>query len=135
MKLEFFDGTQVEVIAILGGPKLIGGIMRDTLQIEIDPSVMEFNALKQLFQDEDKCRTLYSWTEDVDPETDEGGMIRNTVGEGYIKFISISDEFRTVKCPPGMMLPDTTEELYVVNIAQLTYSEYSARFPEAIKGV
>lgn len=124
MTLEFLDGTQLEVITIIGGPKLIGGVMRDTLQIEVDPSVATLEQLKALFKDPIKCRTLYGYNEAVDESTDQVSTVRETIGEGYTIFVSVADEERRIAAPPGYLQPDTIEEVYVVQIAQLTYAEY-----------
>ena len=124
MTLEFLDGTQLEVITIIGGPKLIGGVMRDTLQIEVDPSVATLEQLKTLFKDPIKCRTLYGYNEAVDESTDQVSTVRETIGEGYTIFVSVADEERHIAAPPGYLQPDTIEEVCVVQIAQLTYAEY-----------
>lgn len=133
MTLEFIDGSQLEVLAIIGGPKLVRGVMRDTLQIEVDPTSISFSELKALFKDEEKCRTLYSYTEAVDESTDTNTMVRNTVGEGYTIFVSIADEEKLLTHQPGLMLPDEIEELYVVTIAQMTYQEYVAAYPNSVE--
>ncbi|MCM1439769.1 MAG: hypothetical protein NC131_11310 [Roseburia sp.] len=107
--------------------------MRDTLQIEVDPTTISFSELKDLFRDQEKCRTLYSYTEAVDESTDKTILVRNTVGEAYSIFVSISDEERLVTHQPGLMLPDEIEELYTVTIAQMTYQEYAAAYPNSVK--
>lgn len=123
MILEFVDGTQIEVEAIFGGPRLINGVMRDTLRIEVKPDTIEFDSLKALFKDNPATSMLYSYTNNID---EEGKTIseKNTIGEGYNIFVSISDETRKVVTPPGMLLPDKMEDVFIVTIAQMTYQEY-----------
>lgn len=121
MKLEFADGRQLEVIAIYGGPKLIQGAMRDTLRIEVDPSLITFDNLKALFIDQDNLSVLTSITQAGGEET------RSEIGKGYTIFVSISDENRNIAQVPGKLEPPTTEEIYVVSIAQETYAENQLR--------
>lgn len=123
MILEFIDGIQIEVEAIFGGPRLINGVMRDTLRIEVNPNTIGFNDLKALFKDNSATSMLYTYTNNID---EEGNTIteKNTIGEGYNIFVSISDETRKVVTPPGMLLPDTMEDVFIVTIAQMTYQEY-----------
>lgn len=119
MILEFLDGSQIDVIAIFGGPQLINGVMRDTLRIEVSPTI-EFDKLKSHFKDNPKTSMLYSYTESADGSE----VTKNEIGEGYNIFVSISDEERKKASPPGRLLPDQIEEVYVVTIAQMTYQEY-----------
>lgn len=123
MILEFVDGTQIEVEAIFGGPRLINGVMRDTLRIEVSPDTIGFDDLKVLFKNNPATSMLYSYTNNIDGE---GNTIteKNTIGEGYNIFVSISDETRKVVTPPGMLLPDKLEDIFIVTIAQMTYQEY-----------
>lgn len=127
MLLEFLDGSQIEVNEIFGGPKLIMGVMRDTLRIEVSPDTMTIDELKAHFKNQEKCRTLYSYTDDVD---DDGApiVVRNTIGEGYTIFVSVSDEERLVRCQPGLLRPDKVEEVLVVTVAQMKYNEYLTAF-------
>ena len=122
MVLEFLDGTQLEVKAIFGGPRLIMGVMRDVLRIEVDPNTIGFADLRAMFKENPNTRMLYTYVEEdgiPDPE-------RKLIGEGYMIFVSISDEERKVTVPPGVMAPDQKEEIFVVQIAQQTYAEYTA---------
>lgn len=123
MKLEFLDGTQLEVTNIFGGPRLVMGVMRDTLRIEISPNTIEFKDLKVLFKDNPATVMLYCYTDTVD---DSGNVVteKNEIGEGYSIFVSVSDEERKVAAPPGRLAPDEIEEVFVVTIAQMTYQEY-----------
>ncbi|MCM1222307.1 MAG: hypothetical protein NC548_48355 [Lachnospiraceae bacterium] len=116
MLLEFENGFQLEVDNIIGGPRLVMGVLRDTLRIEVKPDVMSFRELKSLF--EYNSGVLYT-IEEVDGETN-----KTLVGEGYTIFVSISDENRKVATPPGRLLPDQYEEIYAVTIAQETYQEH-----------
>lgn len=127
MKLEFLDGSQIDVLTIIGGPRLIMGVMRDTLRIEVSPSSIGFDELKSHFKDNPKTGMLYTYT-DVNDVDEDGNPIttsvKNEIGEGYKIFVSISDEERKVTAPPGRLLPDQVEEVYIVTIAQMTYQEY-----------
>lgn len=123
MILQFKDGTQLDVIGIFGGPRLIMGVMRDTLRIEVDPSSVTFDELKALFKNNPNTSTLYTYTETVD-DNNRPIIKKNEVGEGYEIFVSISDEERRITPPPGKMAPDQIEEVYVVTVAQMTYQEY-----------
>lgn len=116
MLLEFGNGTQLEVDNIIGGPRLVMGVLRDTLRIEVYPHVMEFKELKSLFEQGDG--TFYT-TEEVD-----GEVQKVMIGEGYTILVAVSDEKRKVGTPPGRLLPDQYEEIYVVTIAQETYQEH-----------
>ena len=96
MILEFVDGSQLEVSTIIGGPKLINGVLRDTLQIEVDPSTIEFNELKNKFKDNQNTSKLYTYVEDEDGNiTDE----KVEIGEDYSIFVSISDEEKKIVSP------------------------------------
>jgi hypothetical protein len=127
MLLEFIDGKQLTVNEIFGGPKLVNGVMRDTLRIEISPDTASMEDLKAMFKDQQKCRTLYSIRDDED-EDGNPIQVRNTIGEGYTIFVSISDEERIIKCAPGILVPDTIEEVYIATISQMTYNEYVETF-------
>lgn len=129
MILQFKDGTQLDVLGIFGGPRLIMGVMRDTLRIEVDPSTTSFGELKTLFKNNPNTSTLYSYTESVD-DNNRPIIKRNEIGEGYEIFVSISDEHRRVTPPPGKIVPDQLEEVFVVTIAQMTYQEYQQAHPD-----
>lgn len=126
MKLEFADGRQIEVIAIYGGPRLIQGSMRDTLRIEVNPSLINFDNLKALFMDSDNLSTIYSITESTN-ETGDMVETKSEIGEGYTLFVSISDEVRNIAQIPGKLEPPTSEEIYTVTIAQETYAEHQLK--------
>lgn len=125
MILEFVDGTQIEIKNIFGGPRLINGVMRDTLRIEVDPDTIGFTDLKALFKDNPGTSILYNYTYDLNEEGDVI-TVKNTIGEGYNIFVSISDETRKVASPPGMLAPDKMEDIFIVTIAQMTYQEYNS---------
>jgi len=125
MILEFLDGSQIDVKNIFGGPRLILGVMRDTLRIEVSPDTCSFEDLKVHFKDNPKTESLYTY-ENV--ENAKGKMVSKKieVGKGYQIFVSITDEVREIPSEPGKMGPINVEEVYVVTIAQLTYPEYVA---------
>lgn len=129
MLLEFLDGSQLEVNEIFAGPKLVMGVMRDTLRIEIPPDKSTFNELLTKFKDVDNCRTLFTYTDDID-ENGNPVVVKNTIGEGYCIFVSVTYEERLVRCSPGVLLPDKTESLYIVTIAQMTFNEYIDKYGE-----
>lgn len=116
MLLEFGNGTQLEVDNIIGGPRLVMGVLRDTLRIEVYPHVMEFKELKPLFEKSDGI--LYT-VEEVDGENQ-----KTMIGEGYTILVAVSDENRKVATPPGRLLPERYEEIYAVTVAQETYQEH-----------
>lgn len=124
MILEFLDGTQLKVRDIFGGPRIVMGVMRDTFRIEVDHDVSTFEELKKLFKDNPNAKILYTYVDDVD---EDGNTIQKRVeaGEGYTIFVSITDETRRVNNVPGRIAPEKTEEVYVIQIAQQTYDEYS----------
>ena len=119
MYLEFVDGTQLECIRILGGPRTINGIERDCLSIEtgMEKSISE---LASYFNDVNNMVHLYT--------RELAGNIspKQEIGEGYLYRIDIRSEERKVKHQPGLMVPETYETIRVVNIAQLTYEEYQS---------
>lgn len=121
MVLEFNDTSRLEVLTIIGGPKLINGVLRDTLEIEVDPSTINFDELKRQFKEE-KISKLYTYVDDIDEEGN-AVQVRTEIGEDYTIFVSISDEERKIVQSPGKVLPDKYEEVYIVTIAQITYAE------------
>lgn len=123
MILEFLNGDQLNVKAIFGGPRLISGIMRDTLRIEIDPKTISFDDLKNKFKDNPNVAKLYTYSESTDSEG-KVNAVKTEMGEGYKIFVSISDEERHVQQVPGKLAPAVTEEVYIVTIAQQTYEEF-----------
>ena len=132
MILEFINGDQINVNSIFGGPKLINGVMRDTLRIEINPNEYTFDQLKSFFKDNPNTSKLYSYSESKD---DNGDIInvKNEIGEGYKIFVSISDEERHIQQVPGKLVPARTEEVYIVTIAQQTYEEYMLKNNSSIE--
>ncbi len=124
MTLEFMDGSQLKVRDVFGGPRLVMGVVRDVLRIEVDPSVIEFAALKAKFKDNPNARIIYTYVDDLDKD---GNPVKQKVemGVGYTIFVSISDEQKKITPPPGKMAPDRIDEIYVVQIAQQTYEEYT----------
>ena len=62
MFLQFSDKSRIEVRNIFGGSTLVNGVLRDTLRIEIDPSVTNYDELCELFKDNPKTSVLNSIT-------------------------------------------------------------------------
>lgn len=120
MILEFADQSQLEIKNIYGAPKLVDGVLRDTLVITVDPDTIEFAELRSNFYQNDKVSMLYTYE----------GEEKITIGEGYKIFVSISDERRKIQRVPGKMEPDRYEHVYVVTIAQMTYEEYHGKHVE-----
>ncbi len=130
MILEFEDGQQITVKAILGGPRLVDGVMRDVLRVEIDPETMAFRDVKTLFTQPSKTNHLYTYGEEPDENGDP--VVKKILsGEGYNHFVSISEERRRVIYPPGRIRPPEYEEIIAVCVAQMTYEEYKAAYPDA----
>lgn len=128
MKLEFLDGSQIDVIAIFGGPRMINGKIRDTLRIEVSPESSNLEDLKIYFQDPLKTSILYSYTEETGLHQME--LNKNIIGEGYNIFVSADQETRKIPQPPGVLAPDQTETINVIVISQMTYQEYQdAKLP------
>jgi len=125
MILEFYDQSQINVKGIFGGPKLIGNIIRDTLRIEVDPSTITFDELRNKFRNSFNLSLLYTYSE-TPTDTEETAINKNLIGEGYKIFVSISEEERVVPHMPGLLAPEEKETIYVVNIAQQTWDEHVA---------
>lgn len=125
MILEFLDGSQLEVLNVFGSPRLVMGVMRDTLRIEVDPKTIGFDELKSKFKDNPQTKMLYTYlTVARNDEPDEDAPLEKVaVGEGYSIFVSISNEQRAITTPPGVLAPVEYEEIYAVTIAQMTYQE------------
>lgn len=125
MILELKDGSRVDVKGIFGGPRLMNGVMRDTLRIEVDPSSITFGSLKDLFRMNPNTDELYVYN---NPSNLDGSDVtdKTKIGNGYNIFVSITDEERYVTPAPGELAPSRTEEVYIVTIAQMTYEEHEA---------
>lgn len=124
MKLEFVDGSQLCIKDIFGGPRLVDGVMRDTLRIEVDPETISFNDLKAIFENTDNLRKIIGYREVT--KDGETSLVKSDIGEGYQIFVTIEDTKRKVKPPIGKLTPDKYEEVYIVTIAQYTYQEYTS---------
>jgi len=112
--LGFHNDTQIEVMQIFGGPRLLYGSMRDVLTIEIE--VKEGNTvdvIKKLFLENIGSGTLYAITDNDKTE----------IGQGYNILVSVADEYREVVPTPGKREPLTIEEVYIVTLAQSTHQE------------
>ena len=127
MTLEFLDGTQLEVIRIFGGPRMINGISRDTLSIEVDPSEATIEELRNLFSDSSKTNNLFLYLSNEANTTET----KSLVAEGYNILVSCRKETRKIDRMPGMISRDEYEDINIVNISQLTYDEYQ-QFIEGI---
>ncbi len=123
MILEFKDGSQLEVKAIFGGPKLVNGELRDTLRIEVDPKTIYFDNLKSMFKLNKNTDELYVYNNPSDVENNPING-KTKIGEGYNIFVSITDEERLISPPPGQLQPKRFEQVYIVTIAQMTYLEH-----------
>lgn len=129
MKLEFLDGSQIDVIAIFGGPKMIDGVMRDTIRIEVSPESSNLEDLKTYFKDPLKTSMLFSYTEEQISGNIE--LKKNMIGEGYNIFVSANQETRKIQQQPGILAPEQTEDINVIVISQMTYQEYQdAKLPD-----
>lgn len=122
MVLEFKEGTQLPVKVIYGNPRIVQGVIRDTLSIEVDPSTVEFDTLKSYFKNPEYTDVLYSYT---DPSDVNGTNIqyKEQIGVGYNVFVSITDTERLIASPPGQIKKPEIEEVFIVTIAQMTYGE------------
>lgn len=122
MKLRFMDGKEIDVLRIYGGPKLIDGIKRDVLRIEVDPDYILFDDLKRCF--ENNPNTMVMYTDSSTVENGEPITELVELGVGYTKFISQTIENITIPHTPGKLEPDIVQKTYIVQIAQMTYDEY-----------
>lgn len=125
MKIRFMDGEEIDVLRVYGGPKLVNGVTRDVLRIEVDTNTITFDKLRSLFENNPNAMVLH--TDSISP-TESGGVYVEDVkmAEGYTIFISQTIEDVKVPHTPGLLEPDTTEHVFVVLLAQMTYEEYQA---------
>lgn len=131
MQLKFVDGSSIQVLSIFGGPRLINGVMRDTLRIEVAPETISFEDLKSHFKNNPKTVKLYT----IEPSTDGSTEAKESeIGEGYRIFVSIAEEQKRISAPPGKLVPPKYEDIYVVQIAQQTYEEYVSEVPSVEEG-
>ena len=114
MKLEFADGTQLNVLTIHGGKQYIRGGQRDVLTIDVSPADATIAELIALFQSGEKTGVLTS--------IDDSGE-RHEIGADYVLYLSVSNELREIASEPGVLEPPVYEEVNAVKIAQLTYVE------------
>ena len=117
MFIELVDGTQIECIRIIGGPRKYEGEIRDTLSIEIKPGRLSLNDLIGIFKYPDNTRKLYALKNANDTSKLE-------IGEGYCILASGRKENRKKVTQPGKMVPVEYEDIFIINLAQLTYGEY-----------
>lgn len=128
MILEFKDESKIEASDIFAGPKMINGVMRDVLRIEVPPTRHSFAQLKARFKNNPNTDVMYTYVNTTD---EDGHSISEKVkiGEGYNIFVSLSIEDRIINPPPGTLAPPETEEIFVVSMAQETYDEHQISHP------
>ena len=114
MILEFVDKSQIEVDTIYGGPVNVSGTMRDVLTIEIKPKSYTIDGLNEIFKNVDNLAHLYTYEKNSKVE----------IGEGYTIVLEVARGSRKVKTFPGRLLPNRYEDIYRVQIAQMTYEEW-----------
>lgn len=120
MTIEFMNGETLEVIAVYGGAKLVKGVKRDVLRIEVSPSVSK-EELERLFNNNPNAFTIYAHMNKEDtPDVSK----RVIMAEGYTIFLGVTSEKKVIPHQPGLLLPDKNEIITVVSIAQQTYEEY-----------
>jgi len=125
MILEFVDGTQIDVMVILGGPANINGIIRDVLTIEVSPALESLDNLNKVFNKTDNLARLYTYEEERNENYD---ILLNKIeiGEGYTILLGIDKVRRKINNFPGKIAPDMYEIIYQVQLAQMTYDEWIA---------
>lgn len=122
MTIEFMNGETLEVKQVFGGARLIDGIKRDVLRIEVSPTI-EKEELERLFKDNPNAFRIYSY---INREESPNIAKRVIMAEGYTIFIGITSEKKIIPHQPGLLLPDKSEFVNVVSIAQITYEEYES---------
>ena len=87
-KLQFVDGTQVQILGCYGAPEYFRDSMRDTLEYRIDPSVLSFDEAEQLFTAEN-CDVIQL----LDVYDNDATHIAHT-HEGYTErvYLKLSEE-------------------------------------------
>lgn len=123
MIIELMDGTQiVNVRNVYGGPKLIDGVVRDTLRIEIDISESIEDIENILFNNPNtmKMYTFNTIINDDKSVTEEKVLMC----EGYNIGVYIKKVEKVIPHKPGFLLPDEKIEIIEVMMAQLIYDEY-----------
>lgn len=123
MIIELMDGTAIEnVKQVYGGIKIINGIPRDTLKIELDGST-NLQELKSIFENNPNTMKLYTYNTIInDDKTTKYEKV--LMGEGYNIFISAENINKKIPHKPGRLLPDTMENINVIMLAQMTYEEF-----------
>ena len=125
MILEFLDGTQLEVITILGGPANVDGLIRDVLTVEIESGSIPLAELRLLFENAPNLSKLYTYEEERN-EDDDIFMNKIEIGEGYTIVLGIETVKRKILSFPGKIVPETFEYIFQVQLAQMTYDEWIA---------
>lgn len=116
MTVELANGTRLEARDVFGGPRMVNGVIRDVLRLEFDLREQTFLELRTLFRDNPATDHLFTYD-------DEGNKLE--MGNGYNIFISIADEQRTIKNPPGVLAKEEVEDVFVVQLAQQTLAEHA----------
>lgn len=124
MIIELMDGTQIKNVKnVYGGPKLIQGVVRDTLRIEIDGKE-SIKDLLDIFTNNPNTIKMYTYNTKVNDDKSES-LEKVLMGEGYTICVSIDRVTKNIPHQPGLLLPDKKEEIIEVMMAQLTYEEYT----------
>ena len=123
MIIELMDGTAIEnVKQVYGGIKIINGIPRDTLKIELDGST-NLQELKSIFENNPNIMKLYTYNTIInDDKTTKYEKV--LMGEGYNIFISAENINKKIPHKTGRLLPDKMENINVIMLAQMTYEEF-----------
>ena len=130
MILEFQDGTQLEVFAIYGMPRMVEDKQRDVWKILVlrDQTLKE--ELQALFQDHpEKTNRMYTYGE---AEQEDGTFQEEKVlsGQGYNMFLSIEEDTFKMVGIPGRLYQEQSIPMYAIYLAQMTYEEYREAFPD-----
>lgn len=111
MQVRLNDGTVLNAIVVYGRREHFQGTNRDTLEFHFSPDEVTFSELETLFGDESKTSKII-----IVDENEEN------LHEHYVIRKSLS--LKQVEIAPGdAETPPQYESRFVVEMAQLTYSE------------
>lgn len=133
-KLRFTDDSTIDILWIIGGPRVIDEVERDVLSIEIkyDPAKSAItgeadeawanpetavSTVEAIFQDQTLLKTLKFVYEDGSEAE---------IGEYYCKLLTCHHQTRKVKPAAGKVADGSTVEVIIVELAQLTQEEIDA---------